>query len=44
MLIFDCVSDTMERYSVTRDAWEMVRGRLRSVRGAVSVASVVTQN
>ena len=35
----------MERYSVTRDAWEVVRGRLRAVRGAVSVTSVVdTQN
>ena len=33
----------MERYSVTRDAWEMVRGRLRRVRGAVSVARVETQ-
>ena len=33
----------MERYSVTRDAWRMVRGRLRGVRGPVSVASVVME-
>ena len=33
----------MERYSVTRDAWELVRGRLGQVRGAVSVASVMTE-
>ena len=33
----------MERYSVTRDAWELVRVRLGEVRGAVSVASVMTE-